>query len=92
MFHFKVNLGVFEENPSTTVGTCAILDNLLKYVPVQPGGQPMTIPCHGDGLTIDRIMRAKRNRRNHPEPLNRFDGMEASPQECIKRAFCFRQV
>ena len=44
----------------------------------------LTIPCHGDGLTIDRIMRAKRNRRNHPEPLNRFDGMEASPQEWHK--------
>ena len=79
----QVNLGVLEVNPSKTKDTGEILDHLAQYVPHTLEG-PITIPCHGDGLTVDRIMRAKRNRSNHPDAVSRLECYEGVPQEFHK--------
>jgi hypothetical protein len=78
---------VIEANPSSTAGTCEILDSLLQHVPVRrhPDGDSLiTVPCHGDGLTVDRIAKAKKARTNHPDPLYRYEGFEPVPQDFHK--------
>ena len=80
----QVNLGVVEANPSSTAGTCEILDSLLEHVPSREGNRLITVPCHGDGLTVDRIAKAKKARTNHPDALFRFEGFEPVPQDFHK--------
>ena len=83
----QVNLGVVEANPSSTAGTCEILDSLLGHVPsrqLPEGNRLITVPCHGDGLTVDRIAKAKKARTNHPDALFRYEGFEPVPQDFHK--------
>jgi hypothetical protein len=78
-----VNLGVIRANPSNTSGTIDILDHLRKYVPIVKG-QPCSVPIHGDGLTIECIMKAKKARSLLQSAEHTFKPFLECPQEFHK--------
>lgn len=52
----QVNLGVIQENPSSARGTLEILN---KHVPIGQNGLPYPILCHGDQLSVERMVETK---------------------------------
>jgi hypothetical protein len=52
----QVNLGVIQENPSTTGGTIGIMTHLQRYVPLAGDEQPFPVLCHGDQLSVERML------------------------------------
>lgn len=54
-----VNLGVIKENPSTCKGVIEIMKELHRYVPATANGDPYQLICHGDQLSIERMIDAK---------------------------------
>ena len=79
-------MGVVEENPSTIAGVSNILRHLHQYVPVTPGGIPHSIPCHGDGLSVERMCDSLRHNSGGLTPMERLEGIVPVPQEFHKRA------
>ena len=78
------NLGVVEENPSSTPGTIKIMEYLHKFVPsVDKDVHP--IPCFGDGLSVERMCDAKRARAGGETPIDRLEGLIPCPQEFHRR-------
>ena len=55
-----VNLGIIDENPSTTAGAIAIMQHLHRYVPCTGEDMYIAIPAHGDQLSVERSTNAKR--------------------------------
>ena len=54
-------MDLLESSPSDTGGTIDVLDHLKQYVPTVEG-TAVNIPCHGDGLTVECITKAKKAR------------------------------
>ena len=54
----QINLGLIEENPSSTVGTIKIMERLQEHVPCDPQGL-YPVVCYGDGLSVERMTDAK---------------------------------
>ena len=78
-----INLGVFDENPSSTAGAIGIYEKLQKYIPsIQD--KPYTSIVYGDGLSCERGNDAHRARSNGLNPWERLEGLEPSPQEFHK--------
>ena len=80
----QVTLGVIEENPSTVAGVTNILRRLHKYVPEFDGDQHI-IPCHGDGLSVERMRDSQRHNAGADTPAGRLEGVVPVPQEFHKR-------
>ena len=63
MYYFisilQVNLGVVKENPSTCRGVIEIMKYLHQYVPVDCNNVPFQIICHGDQISVERMIDAK---------------------------------
>ena len=77
------NLGIIDANPSNTGETIQILDHLKKYVPTNDG-KPVNIACHGDGLTIECITKAKKARATFRARDYDLGCIKESPQEFHK--------
>uniref|UniRef100_A0ABM0N1J3 Uncharacterized protein LOC102808213 n=1 Tax=Saccoglossus kowalevskii TaxID=10224 RepID=A0ABM0N1J3_SACKO len=54
-----VNPGVIKANPSSSKGVIEILRHLGQYVPSQNGKPLYDVVCHGDQLSIERMVDAK---------------------------------
>ncbi|XP_038047575.1 uncharacterized protein LOC119721568 [Patiria miniata] len=78
-----VNLGVLEANPASTAGVIQIMQHLHAYVP-EPNGQVLPILCSGDGLSVERMVHAKRARVNGESKMHRLQGLVETPQEFHK--------
>ncbi len=78
-----INLGVVDADPSSTAGTIDILQHLSSYVPVVED-RPHTIPCNGDGLSMERMIHARMARARSPTLCSRFCGLLPTPQEFHK--------
>ncbi|XP_038069432.1 uncharacterized protein LOC119738598 [Patiria miniata] len=78
-----VNLGVLEVNPATTAGVVRVMEHLHAYVP-EPDGQLCPILCSGDGLSVDRMTRAKRASINKESKKQQLQGLVECPQESHK--------
>lgn len=78
-------MGVIDENPSSTAGVIAIMDSLHKYVPTVENDQLFSIPCHGDGLSVERMRDAKAARSASFTKEGRLEGLIPVPQEFHKR-------
>ncbi len=57
-----------------------IMGTLQDYAPTVHG-QMLTVPTHGDGMSIERMVDAKRARSSHHTSAERLDGLEPTPQE-----------
>ena len=77
----QVNLGIIDEDPSTTAGTISIMEHLQQYVPQYPNSSYRVVPCHGDGLSVERMTDAKRARAADMNPTDRLEGLEQTAQE-----------
>ena len=75
-----INLGVFNENPSSTAGAIGIYEKLQQYIP-SIKDKPYTSIVYGDGLSCERGNDARSNGLN---PWERLEGLEPSPQEFHK--------
>ena len=78
-----VNMGVYDVNPSDTGDTISILDRFLKFIPIA-GNQACPIPVHGDGLTVECIMKAKKARSLSMTPQHSFRSLLECAQEFHK--------
>ena len=83
--YFQINLGVFQEDPSTVAGTINILSGLHAYVPITPDHNVLKIVCYGDGLSCERHNDAHKARANGATPADRLEGLEPAAQEFHKR-------
>ena len=83
LYYNQVNLGVVDANPSSTDGTITIMEHLCQYVPQLEGG-PLSILCNGDGLSIERMVHAKRGRCNAGKKAPGLCALVESPQEFHK--------
>ena len=72
-----------DANPSTTEGTIKIMEYLGKYVPHPVTGH-LPILCNGDGLSIERMVHAKRGRANAGDMVPGLQHLVESPQEFHK--------
>ena len=79
----SINLGVSDENPSTTQGAIGIYEDLQKYVPAIDS-KPFTSIVYGDGLSCERGNDAHRARANGLNPWERLEGCEPAAQEFHK--------
>lgn len=70
-----------DENPTTTAGTISILEKLHKFVPRNGNGNLFVIPTHGDCMSVERSVDAKRARIADMSDESRLEGLEAVPQE-----------
>ncbi|CAC5393732.1 unnamed protein product [Mytilus coruscus] len=79
-----INLGIIQENPSSTAGTIAILQKLHTYVPIS-NAKLNTCVVYGDGLTCERHNDAHNARAGGRTAEDRLEGLEPCPQEFHKR-------
>ncbi|XP_060588189.1 uncharacterized protein LOC132743654 [Ruditapes philippinarum] len=87
------NIGVLQENPSTTAGVINILDMLHRYVPQnEADGTLYPIITWGDGLSCERHADAQNARANGATPRERLEGLEPSPQEFHKRMILMQET
>lgn len=80
----QINLGVCQENPSTTTGTIKIMEQLHEYVPRQ-GDDLFQLVCFGDGLSCERHNDAHMARSNGESRLSKLQGLQPQVQEFLKR-------
>ena len=78
-----INLGVSDENPSTTEGAIGMYEQLQKYVP-SVSTSPFTVVVYGDGLSCERGNDAQRARCNGINLWGRLECVEPSAQEFHK--------
>lgn len=57
--NLQVNLGVIKENPTTCKGVIEIMKELHRHVPAKANCDPYQLICHGDQLSIERIIDAE---------------------------------
>ncbi|XP_061162619.1 uncharacterized protein LOC133171838 [Saccostrea echinata] len=86
-----INLGVCQENPSTTTGTIKIMEQLHEYVPRQ-GDELFQLICFGDGLSCERHNDAHMARSNGESMLSRLQGLQPQVQEFHKRMLLMQDL
>ena len=84
LIHLQINLGVCQENPSTTAGTIRILENLQQYVPNKDGNL-LKLVVFGDGFSCERHNDAHMARSNRATDFDKLQGLEPQVQEFHKR-------
>ena len=80
----QVNLGIVEADPSSTQGTITIMQHLHQYIPKLEDGSCVEIICNGDGLSIERMVHAKRARAASGTAEGCLANLIESPQEFHK--------
>ena len=78
-----INLGVFDDDPSSTRGAITIYENLQRYFP-SIDDKPYTAIVYGDGLSCERGNDAHRGRTNGLKASERLEGCEPGIQEFHK--------
>ena len=54
---------------------------LQKHSPQRPDGTYRVVPCHGDGLSVERMTDAKAVRQAELTKCEKIKGLEQTPQE-----------
>ena len=80
-----MHLGVIKENPASGQGVINIMKNLAKYVPLDQNGKHIPIICHGDQLSVERMVESRLAMAMSEEPRHRLDGLVPRPQGFHKR-------
>ena len=78
----QVNL-VVEVNMASTAGVVRVMEHLHTYVP-QPDGQVQVILYSGDGLSVEKMVQAKKARANGERKKDQLQGLIECPQEFHK--------
>ena len=78
-----MNLGVFDEDPSTVQGAIGIYERLQKYVP-DIDGKPYPTVLYGDGLSCFLGDSAHNARAHSATSRERLEGLEPAAQEFHK--------
>ena len=87
-----MNLGVVDADPSSTEGAIQIMEYLHKYTPDAQGGSYMPILCNGDGLSIERMVHAKRGRANSGDAEHCLQKLAESTQEFHKEMILLQVI
>jgi hypothetical protein len=82
---FQINLGVLDDNPSSTEGAIGIMDFLSTKVPLYPDGKPYPIITHCDCGAFERMLGGRKVRAADRGPVRKLLGIEPSAQEFHKR-------
>lgn len=77
----KINIGIIDEDPSTRDGTREIMLKLQKFVPRRKDGTFRVVPCHGDGMAVERMIDAQKVRAADDCDVDRIEGLCPCPQE-----------
>ncbi|XP_077862477.1 uncharacterized protein LOC100373840 [Saccoglossus kowalevskii] len=88
----RVNLGVIKANPSSSKGVIEIMRHLGQYVPSQNGKPLYNVVCHGDQLSIERMVDARFSMACSQDHVNRLVGLEPRPQEFHKRCITMQDT
>lgn len=79
-----VNLCVIKENPSSTAGVTKIMRVLQKYCPRKQSALTR-IACHGDGLSVERMLDSQKHNACAESPFDRLEGLLPVPQDFHRR-------
>ena len=91
LFSLQINLGVCQENPSTTAGTIAILENLQQYIP-RTEEDDLPVITYGDGLSCERHNDVHMARSNGATVLDKLQGLQSQVQEFHKRMLLMQVI
>lgn len=87
-----VNLGIIDENPSSTAGVIRIMEAYHTFAPRSSEGAYRVVPTHGDALSVERMNDAKRARAAELSDTNRLEGLEPIPQEFHHRGLMLQNL
>ncbi|XP_070554960.1 uncharacterized protein [Ptychodera flava] len=87
-----VNLGVIQENPSSGKGVYAIMRRLCSYVPLKDDGNPWPIVCHGDQLSVERMLECQASVAASEHLSDRLLGLVPRPQEFHKQCIILQDT
>ena len=74
---------MIEQDPSSTAGVINIMEALQQHVP-DVRGEPLVTMCGGDGLSVERMVHAKRARINAVDVRDQLRALQEAPQEFHK--------
>lgn len=77
----QVNLGILEENPTTTALVIKIMEHHQKYIPKDPIGNAIKVPVHGVAMPVERMIQGIRARAADLGDTLRLVGIFPVPQE-----------
>jgi len=75
-----------DANPSSTAGVISILERLHEFIPRLSPDDVLTVPVHGDCLSVERMVDAQRARLADLTSVDRLEGAQPVPQEFHHRA------
>ena len=81
VFVNQVNLGTKDANPSSLEGVIEIMSWLQQLTPRCPDGKYKVMPCHGDQLSVERMVDAQKARSCEVTDTDRLLGLVPCPQE-----------
>ena len=81
-----------QENPSTLSGTIKIMEKLQENVPRRPDGTFHVVATHGDGLSVENMVSAKRARSADLSDFDRLEGLVPIPQEFHHRGLMLQVI
>ena len=87
-----MNLGVVKENPSTCKGVIEIMKYLHRYTPKDGEGKPWPVICHGDQLSVERMVEGKIAMSSSTLPEDRLEGLIPRPQNFHKRVVLLQVI
>ena len=76
-----MNIGIIDENPSTTAGVTNIMSRLLQYVPRNADGTHSAMPVHGDCGAVERMVDSLKTRLADHTEDERLECFVPVPQE-----------
>ena len=76
-----MNIGIIDENPSTSAGVMAIMTRLMQYVPRKPDGSYAEVPTHGDCGAVERMVDSLKARIGDHTQGERLECLVPVPQE-----------
>ncbi|XP_038046724.1 uncharacterized protein LOC119720930 [Patiria miniata] len=79
------SLGVIDENPYSTSGSVRMLESLHQFVPSYGDENLYPIVCFGDGLSVEKMVDAKRAKASGASAVDRLEGLVQCPQDFHRR-------
>ena len=82
---------MISENPSSTAGVTQIVKTLMNHCPVNDD-KLAQIACHGDGLSVERMLDCQKHNATGETSFDRLEGVLPVPQDFHKRIILMQVV
>ena len=77
-------------DPSSTPGAITVMRQLISTACPEVNGKKLTLACHGDQMSVERMMNAQQNMIHARNNKDRLQSLCPSPQEFHKEGIIFQ--